>query len=111
MGRHRAGDYFSGVIKPAARKAGVPWVSAHTFRHTCASVLFEGGKNPKQVQEWLGHHASGYTMDTYVHLLEGGLGDADFLDQAVHVGGNTGATQDPQTAANATSIPTAKSAI
>lgn len=99
------------VIKPAAKKAGVPWVSAHTFRHTCASLLFEGGKNPKQVQEWLGHHASGYTMDTYVHLLDGGLGSADFLDQAVQVGGNTGATQDPQTAANATPTHAAESAI
>ena len=42
------------------------------------------------------HHASGYTMDTYVHLLEGGLGGADFLDSAV--GGNKGATHDPQPA-------------
>ena len=31
-----------------AKKAGVPWVSAHSFRHTCASLLFAGGKNQKQ---------------------------------------------------------------
>ena len=31
------------------------WVSFHSFRHTCASLLFEAGKSIKQVQEWLGH--------------------------------------------------------
>jgi integrase len=24
------------VLKPAAERAGVPWVGFHTFRHTCA---------------------------------------------------------------------------
>jgi integrase len=32
-----------------------PTVSFHTFRHTCASLLFDDGRNIKQVQEWLGH--------------------------------------------------------
>jgi hypothetical protein len=36
---------------------------------------------------------------TYVHLLDGGLGDADFLDAIVSEWGNTGATEDPKTAA------------
>src|SRR5262249_33200771 len=26
------------VLKPAARRAGVPWVGFHTFRHTCATM-------------------------------------------------------------------------
>jgi integrase len=57
------------VLKPAAIAAGLlkpsetwkdpakpeSWVSFHTFRHTCASLLFDGGKNIKQVKEWLGH--------------------------------------------------------
>ena len=92
------------VLKPAGRRAGVPWVGFHTFRHTCASLLFEGGKDVKQVQEWLGHADPGFTLRTYVHLLDGGLGAADFLDDAVAVGtrgGNRVATQGPQTAANA----------
>ena len=46
------------VLKPAAKAAGltverdgkrVAWVSFHTFRHTCASLLFEEGRNVKQV--------------------------------------------------------------
>lgn len=49
----------------------------------CASLLFEGGKNVKQVQEWLGHHDAGFTLKTYVHLIDDGLGGADFLDEDV----------------------------
>jgi hypothetical protein len=62
------------------------------------------------VQEWLGHHASGYTVDTYVHLLESGLGDADFLDDVVRVGGNRRATRHPTTAASEPSPGAAESA-
>lgn len=71
------------VLKPAARRAGVPWATVHTFRHTCASLLFAAGKNPKQVQEWLGHHDAAFTLRTYVHLLDDGVGDASFFDQLV----------------------------
>jgi integrase len=41
-------------------------VTFHTFRHTCASLLFEHGRNIKQVQEWLGHADPGFTLRTYV---------------------------------------------
>ena len=60
-------------------------MSFHTFRHTCASLLFEAGKDVKQVQEWLGHADPAITLRTYVHLMDDGLGDADFLDRAVTV--------------------------
>jgi integrase len=69
-------------LEPARDAAGVPWVTFHTFRHTCASILFASGKNPKQVQVWLGHSDPGFTLRTYVHLIDDGLGDADFLDAA-----------------------------
>lgn len=62
------------VLIPTAEKAGVPWIGFHTFRHTCASLLFACGKNPRQVQCWLGHHSAAFTLDTYVHLLDEGLG-------------------------------------
>jgi hypothetical protein len=44
------------------------------------SILFAEGRNAVQVQRWLGHFSSDYTLKTYVHLLEDGVGDADFLD-------------------------------
>ena len=58
-------------------------VSFHTFRHTCASLLFEQGRNVKQVAEWLGHADPSFTLRTYVHLMDAGVGDADFFDEAV----------------------------
>ena len=68
------------VLRPAAVRADVPWVGFHTFRHTCASLLFAAGKNVKQVQVWLGHADPGFTVRTYIHLMDDGLGDASFLD-------------------------------
>lgn len=102
----------SRILKPASERAGVPWVGFHTFRHTCASLLFEGGKNVKQVQEWLGHHDAGFTLKTYVHLIDDGLGGADFLDQAVKAGegGNRVATEAPGRAAKAKPASSVKSA-
>jgi integrase len=72
------------VFKPAARRAGVAWASFHTLRHSCATALFRAGKNPKQVQAWLGHHAASFTMDAYVHLLPDDVGEApEVFDRVV----------------------------
>jgi integrase len=82
-GTHMDRDWLRlSVLKPAAKAAGVPWAGFHTFRHTCASILFANGRNPNQVQMWLGHSDPGFTLRTYVHLIDDGLGDADFLDTA-----------------------------
>jgi integrase len=45
-------------------------VSFHTFRHTYASLLFEAGRNVKQVQAWLGHADPSFTLKTYIHLMD-----------------------------------------
>ncbi len=66
------------VIKPAAVAAGVPWASAHTLRHTCASRLFKAGWNAKQVQMMLGHHSPAFTLSTYVHLIPDDLPEPEF---------------------------------
>jgi integrase len=79
------------VLKPAAKRAGVPWVGFHTFRHTCATMLFRHGLNAKQAQMWLGHHSPAFTLATYVHLLADDLPDPGFLDAVT--GGNTWTTQ------------------
>jgi len=63
------------VLRPATEEAGASWAGFHTFRHTVASRLFAEGRNVKQVQRWLGHHSPSFTLDTYVHLLEGDLGE------------------------------------
>jgi integrase len=63
------------VLAPACEEAGVAWGGFHTFRHTVASRLFAEGRNIVQVQRWLGHHSPSFTLDTYVHLLDGNLGE------------------------------------
>ena len=85
------------VLAPAAKRAGLEWAGFHTLRHTCASLLFEAGRNVKQVQQWLGDATPSFTLDTYVHLLDEGIGDAEFLDGVV---GNAGATEHPETTAS-----------
>jgi integrase len=78
------------VLQPAAEEANVPWIGFHTFRHTCASMLFARGRNAKQVQRWLGHHAASFTLDTYTHLLDDGLGDGLDLSLELDVGNALG---------------------
>jgi integrase len=75
-----ASNLRSRILRPAARGAGLEGVGFHAFRHTCASLLFSAGKDLKQVQHWLGHHDPAFTLSTYIHLLDDGLGDANFLD-------------------------------
>ena len=91
------------VLKPAAESVGLPWVTFHSLRHTCASLLFAAGKNIKQVQEWLGHADPAFTLRTYVHLMDEGLGDAEFMDAAVSADPtrvNSGSTRGPETGDN-----------
>ena len=46
-------------------------------------MLFDGGKNIRQVCDWLGHSDPGFTLRTYVHLMDVGLGDVEFMDAQV----------------------------
>ncbi|MBE9460549.1 site-specific tyrosine recombinase XerD [Dyadobacter subterraneus] len=65
------------IIKDVAEKAGISKnVSPHTFRHSFATHLIEGGASLRAVQEMLGHESI-TTTEIYTHL------DRDYLRQII----------------------------
>ncbi|KKF91802.1 site-specific integrase [Lactococcus petauri] len=52
------------------KKASVPNIGFHGFRHTHASLLMNNDVNPKEIQHRLGHSDYGVTMNTYSHLAK-----------------------------------------
>jgi len=56
------------IIKELAKQAGITKnISPHTFRHSFATHLVEGGANLRAVQEMLGHESI-TTTEIYTHL-------------------------------------------
>lgn len=69
--------YVFMVVKDLAKKAGIEKpVSPHTFRHSFATHLIEGGANLKAVQDMLGHESI-ITTEIYTHL------DLDYLRDTI----------------------------
>jgi integrase/recombinase XerD len=65
------------IVKELASRAGIQKViSPHTFRHSFATHLIEGGADLRAVQEMLGHESI-LTTEIYTHL------DRDYLRQAI----------------------------
>jgi integrase/recombinase XerD len=66
------------IIKSLAKKAGIKKnISPHTFRHSFATHLVEGGADLRAVQEMLGHESI-TTTEIYTHL------DREYLRETLH---------------------------
>ena len=65
------------IIKNLAERAGITKnISPHTFRHSFATHLIEGGADLRAVQEMLGHESI-LTTEIYTHI------DREFLREAI----------------------------
>ncbi|MBK6930046.1 MAG: site-specific tyrosine recombinase XerD [Saprospirales bacterium] len=67
------------IIKELAQKAGIRKnISPHTFRHSFATHLVEGGADLKAVQDMLGHESI-TTTEIYTHL------DTEYLKETIYL--------------------------
>jgi integrase/recombinase XerD len=67
-GKRLTREFIFMMIKDLAQKAGITKsISPHTFRHSFATHLVEGGADLRAVQEMLGHESI-TTTEIYTHL-------------------------------------------
>jgi len=57
------------VLKPACKRAGLPSISWHSFRHTHATLLSDLGESLKTAQAQLGHARLSTTAEIYTHVV------------------------------------------
>lgn len=73
------------MLKPAATRAGVPWVTPHVFRHSLARELREQGYHDGAIAAILGHSDPNFTRKTYGRLTGAEAVRFDDVDGLVRI--------------------------
>lgn len=90
------------ALRNAGKRCGLPWVTAHVFRHSAASWMAEDGVSMPEIARFLGHRNSRITEEVYAKFSPGYLQKAAkavdlrsaFLGNEPRQEGLTGTTQD-----------------
>ncbi len=61
-------DYVTKHFARLLKNNGLPHIRFHELRHSCASLLLNGGATLKDVQEYMGHSDIKMTANIYGHL-------------------------------------------
>ena len=86
---------FTLAFKKAVRDAGLPAIRLHDLRHTHVALLPAAGIAPKVIQERVGHHSAGFTLDNYGGTFPSQHREtADRFAALVGVSGGSSATAD-----------------
>lgn len=70
VGKHMHPDTCNKILDKITKKYNLRRLKFHELRHTCTSLLINGGINPKAVSERLGHANTNITMNIYTHIYD-----------------------------------------
>jgi integrase len=77
------------AVRAAGKRAEIEWpVGLHTFRHSCASIMFRRGVPKEAIRRLLGHHSWDFTAGTYLHLDDDDLPDGSVVGDLTATGAN-----------------------
>jgi integrase len=62
-------------LRKLCTEAGIPSITVHELRHTCASILADAGVPAERLTDVLGHRDIRTTLGTYRHALSASVGD------------------------------------
>jgi len=79
-----------GWFNDAAKEIGIPGLTPHVLRHTCASLAVSAGANVKALQRMLGHSCAKRTLDTCSDLFDEDLDSVAVAHNATGAALNVG---------------------
>lgn len=69
-GKHMHPDTCNKILQKVLHKYGLPKITFHELRHTCATLLNSKGIDAVTIKERLGHSNVNISLDIYTHALE-----------------------------------------